>query len=1043
MSTAASAEAQIDHTQDYVASQIRNNPYPDVRLEDPSKQIRLMRILPGTSDQAVCCELLTRQLESPHEDSNGDYEALSYVWGPFSGKRIVLCGLNYEVTDNLFNALRRLRGKESTKLLWIDAICINQPNLKERNAQIGKMCDIYHSACSVIVWLGEPASNDFTYSDLNIIITLTMHGTKAWWRRTWTVQEIVVSKVVSVLYGDVEMSWTQFVDIFETISGVVTVPRERKVGIVARDSRKMDSAFSIALASLRAIRQGHIGTPLPNSLRDWLLRAQARVASDPRDKVFGILGLVDKPDKFYVVPDYSRAVEQVYTEAVFSNIMQEHTLDILTEAWPHSFEDHPWIPDFSAPPSQDRLIGLDWISRSRYGTLILPPFPCAYPLTLPLVACPHWSDINSRGCIWDSSSIFSVLGIHVDQIRYVHSETLAGTNTYSDCFQHLKKLNGKRSDPQGLSLSHALWASSLFNDLVLSEPSSRWNSSIFDHCFRHISRTYKIAGLLQRLLCLELDLLRFIEAEKPKRTRSNSRYDVAVRKQSSKPAFEFHLYTWTTSDKFLLLEIFSISSRPYEKRPRGKSRKRVVIDLNKHLGLVDGKLNPLGTGLMDHAKTASLREPTVYVGEFGPILDVTFERCTNNGSTETVKTSLDLGRYLRLSDDKGRYFRVADRDNRHIIFRVKDPAYPGTIRHMSWSTQDVPLELVLYHGLGFMLRTDLESIMKGHPEAYREMEHTPHDWNTEDSHQHCDSWSRACQDIGLMSELRELSAESKTTKSHLSFWRFLLTMYASATTTTPMDWFQYFIQNFSKENDTDTVLGPNRWLGAFIMAQYKHFTPTEWPLIDIDDPVPGDHPQRLSTMPQCKLIMPTRQYPDRSLGSREGVIRHQVFLLLHELTELANQVDVDGPIDSSPSATARMFCTENGLLGFGPCTAQPGDEIAVAPGARTPYVLRKDGNYTRIVGEAVVDGLMDERIFRAHEKNLERFPLVDLVVTPESRKSHPEKQIRYREPVSEKRSPLETGTTGRRYPTSPPSQDQILAAQLGQLCSELAGTDLK
>ncbi|KEQ85627.1 HET-domain-containing protein, partial [Aureobasidium pullulans EXF-150] len=155
MSTAASAEAQIDHTQDYVASQIRNNPYPDVRLEDSSKQIRLMRILPGTSDQDVCCELLTRQLESPHEDSNGDYEALSYVWGPFSGKRIVLCGLNYEVTDNLFNALRRLRGKESTKLLWIDAICINQPNLKERNAQIGKMCDIYHSACSVIVWLGE------------------------------------------------------------------------------------------------------------------------------------------------------------------------------------------------------------------------------------------------------------------------------------------------------------------------------------------------------------------------------------------------------------------------------------------------------------------------------------------------------------------------------------------------------------------------------------------------------------------------------------------------------------------------------------------------------------------------------------------------------------------------------------------------------------------------------------------------------------------------------------------------------------------------
>jgi len=87
------------------------------------------------------------------------YEALSYVWGPFNSPDdpdlIQLNDCGFEVTTNLWRALYALRHETKDRVLWIDAICINQGDLEERSSQVQLMRDVYRKARSVVVWLGE------------------------------------------------------------------------------------------------------------------------------------------------------------------------------------------------------------------------------------------------------------------------------------------------------------------------------------------------------------------------------------------------------------------------------------------------------------------------------------------------------------------------------------------------------------------------------------------------------------------------------------------------------------------------------------------------------------------------------------------------------------------------------------------------------------------------------------------------------------------------------------------------------------------------
>lgn len=120
-------------------------------------EIRLLKIL-STSDL---------QFEITHHnlDQSLDYAALSYTWGePVFRQVINLYDYALPVTDNLHDALQSLKVRQMqkkdartrSKYIWVDQICINQDDIKEKNSQIPLMKRIYEQASKVIVWLGNP-----------------------------------------------------------------------------------------------------------------------------------------------------------------------------------------------------------------------------------------------------------------------------------------------------------------------------------------------------------------------------------------------------------------------------------------------------------------------------------------------------------------------------------------------------------------------------------------------------------------------------------------------------------------------------------------------------------------------------------------------------------------------------------------------------------------------------------------------------------------------------------------------------------------------
>ncbi len=88
--------------------------------------------------------------------SAGEYDAISYAWGSQDYKQEILCnGASLRITFNLYWALRRLRHPDRARILWADAICINQSDLSERSQQVAIMGTIYSGAGKVFASLGD------------------------------------------------------------------------------------------------------------------------------------------------------------------------------------------------------------------------------------------------------------------------------------------------------------------------------------------------------------------------------------------------------------------------------------------------------------------------------------------------------------------------------------------------------------------------------------------------------------------------------------------------------------------------------------------------------------------------------------------------------------------------------------------------------------------------------------------------------------------------------------------------------------------------
>jgi hypothetical protein len=116
--------------------------------------IRILELYPGHPGDSVRCGLYTALLSAQ------PYEALSYCWGDPEVTEAVTCNnAKVQVTVNLAAALQALRRTDQPRLLWVDALCINQSSITERNEQVAIMRDIYNTAATTIVWLGDMADD--------------------------------------------------------------------------------------------------------------------------------------------------------------------------------------------------------------------------------------------------------------------------------------------------------------------------------------------------------------------------------------------------------------------------------------------------------------------------------------------------------------------------------------------------------------------------------------------------------------------------------------------------------------------------------------------------------------------------------------------------------------------------------------------------------------------------------------------------------------------------------------------------------------------
>ena len=339
-------------------------------------------VLEPSADEAV--RLDGKIVEQRLSDSCVElcYNALSYVWGEQKDTReIHIEGRQLRIGQNLDAALRHLRRKDRPVRLWVDAICIDQASVIERNHQVQQMRTIYSSASETIIYLGDLIGGNTERSAWNFLernATWAMNGNRdadldlpakreemmnfrgeladveievlerPWFKRLWVFQEVVVSRSLSIQCGGRRISWDDF------CKALLLSPRYhdrygfslrllKKVGIVrdmfqTRCSYQELQGRGHILPHWRFEVQGYKENTL--HVLDLLQKARTLEASDPRDKIFGLLGIsngIDVDDQRFAI-DYTQDRQTVYTNFARSIISATRSYDVLSHVDHDVFE---------------------------------------------------------------------------------------------------------------------------------------------------------------------------------------------------------------------------------------------------------------------------------------------------------------------------------------------------------------------------------------------------------------------------------------------------------------------------------------------------------------------------------------------------------------------------------------------------------------------------------------------------------------------------------------------------------------------------------
>ncbi|KAF5660675.1 heterokaryon incompatibility protein [Fusarium heterosporum] len=355
----------------------------------------------------------THPIEVPADNSTSEnpqdfqprYEALSYVWGAAQISEYAeveaegfQTPTKLGIRPNLASALRHLRYPSDTRVLWIDAICINQDDILERNEQVKRMTNIYTFAHQVVAWLGEE-SNDSKHALATLQhVSLQLEATKAgrviaapgaseprlwrndhaaqfdertwqslmnfvqreWFYRLWIWQEINLAGKGHMQCGSDKIQWSDF-----------------WLAILCLNNKNtsLQIRFREQCRHIVFLKYGTGG----HSMANILDISRSKGCVNPSDKIYGLLGITATYFSSRITVDYLRPVEDVYKEAflVHANVTQRLELLKHCNLADRQVGGPSWVPDWSktelaAPLLSEQLssgMSRAWFTHRENGML--------------------------------------------------------------------------------------------------------------------------------------------------------------------------------------------------------------------------------------------------------------------------------------------------------------------------------------------------------------------------------------------------------------------------------------------------------------------------------------------------------------------------------------------------------------------------------------------------------------------------------------------------------------------------------------------------
>lgn len=335
-------------------------PYPAIPC-DESSHIRLVQLKPGRRNEDVSVQIVPVPFnEAP------TYEAISYAWGEVNvTEPVSVNGVKCRIPVNLLAFFRQRQSMPDQSPLWIDALCIDQTNPADKKAQILHMAKIYCRCTQFTIWLGEESETSAL-----AVNALTRIGkmervdhffelkgrarsaiieflNRSWWTRVWIVQEVAMAAdpgVARILCGKRELRWLTMARAAFHLKDIADFHTDADMDV--------NPLLELTL-TLESARHRHNDTNIIDgpTLLDLLVQNRDRKASDPRDKVFALLGLLRNHEwQVQIQPDYHISWAELYRKVVVAEVQTTWSLNVLRYCNPPrdiGLDESSWAPDWS------------------------------------------------------------------------------------------------------------------------------------------------------------------------------------------------------------------------------------------------------------------------------------------------------------------------------------------------------------------------------------------------------------------------------------------------------------------------------------------------------------------------------------------------------------------------------------------------------------------------------------------------------------------------------------------------------------------------